>query len=298
MNLRLLSLSTLAATAMAAATGQAATIFSTDFNSATVGAYANDAIINSGIPNTDDLKVRNTLGTGGTTLGVPEVVTVSGTNQALRITRSDSTNALWIHNNSTINSAWSTVSTDATGNNKMTVSFDLKRLNVGDANPVANVAGFRFLLGQAETSSSTVTGVDFIVRAKSGTDGGIVRYQNGSTLTTLPTSGTGSVRIDLETNYRFDFNVDLSNATQDTWDFKITNLDTSSVIYTSGTLNTRLANVLPTHAVWNFSDVDGGNVDSDPGYLLDNLNVAAVPEPASLGLIGAAGLLAMRRRRH
>ena len=39
------------------------------------------------------------------------------------------------------------------------------------------------------------------------------------------------------------------------------------------------------------------NAYTAPRGIIDDLSITAVPEPTSLGLLGAAGLLAARRRR-
>lgn len=284
MNVRTLSLSALAAGAIVtatAATTQAVVIVSTDFNSATVQTYANATTINSGGVTTDDLLVA-VSGAGN----VAEVVNVATGDNAVRVTRPTNAN-IQLFNRLAQNAAWTAaaISTGATGNNQMAITFDINRLNTGGTAPNTLASGFRFLLSDADSSGGTAN-VQWEIQPT-----GVLLYRNGGSTVNTTTA------LALDTNYRVSINVDLSNTTQDTFSFKVTNLSTSVDLYNVTNVSTRSPNTIPNRVVFDWGSNSGSLVDADPAYLLDNVNVSAVPEPASMGLIGVAGLLALRRRR-
>ena len=72
-------------------------------------------------------------------------------------------------------------------------------------------------------------------------------------------------------------------------DIVTTSLSTSSTMYTSHLMPSTFVDL--TAVEWHGTGVDGTQA---VGFALDNIN--AIPEPASLGLLGAAALLLRRRR--
>ncbi|MEM6822575.1 MAG: PEP-CTERM sorting domain-containing protein [Verrucomicrobiota bacterium] len=260
----------------AATQSWAATLISTDFNSATVATYTDGQVINSGGATTDDISVfsNNALNF---------VSVAGGADRSLTITDNNASAAT-----SGINAGFSAISTGASGENLMTSSFDFTRLGGG------GTAIFHYSTG-GNTPSGANTAIQFQVNANSG----VLGLFNGTSFQ------SGLFTLTTGTEYTFEINGDFSSTTQDSWSLNIyTGGLGGTVVYDSTSdfasgINTRAADI----AVSNFAISTGAtpaNNNASPYGELDNLSIVSVPEPSTYVLL-AAGFLALyflRSRKH
>ncbi len=259
-------------------TASAALPVQTDFSSATTGSLANNAVINSGGVNTDDFTA--TKGDAGNTIAIVG----ASAPKVLQFTNAVNNSTLNVANRANTNAAWSSVSTDATGNNMITGSVEFVRLQ-------ASKTGFRFFLGAIQDSTGGTPGAQLMVIEVQSS--GTIIGRNSSPVTA--TNGTNAVAVNVP--YRLDFTIDMSSATTDTFGFSLTNLNTSSVVATLNPIPARGGNVLPDRFVLDGRAVDSGLIDSNPSFQINSVVVNAVPEPTSLATLALGGLVALRRRR-
>ena len=88
------------------------------------------------------------------------------------------------------------------------------------------------------------------------------------------TSAPSGMTIAIGVPHRFEFYVDLSSGTQDTWGCRITRLDTTNVLHSIRGLNTRAPNCRPNRVVWNAS-VNPGAINPDPFARVTNIHIEA-----------------------
>lgn len=189
--------------------------------------------------------------------------------------------------------AFTGATTNGTGNNAIVGSFDFQPLAVSSGSR----GSFVFMInGGGQVNSGPNTSV-YLLFANTG----LVSHNNGGTLTSSGFSTTNGV------NYRVSLIADYSNtAGFDTFTYTITNLDTNSVAYTSPSINTRAAATLVPNVIAFYGGANSTSSSPDPFFQIDNLNfqnlnVAAIPEPASAaalaGLLGLGCAAFARRRR-
>ncbi|HBC88159.1 MAG TPA: hypothetical protein DCZ94_14510 [Lentisphaeria bacterium] len=243
--------------AATAGTSMAATLLQTDFNNAAVQNYANNAVINSGSPTTDDVKARVASGYESTQL--VSIVDLDSGNCALRFT-DNSTVASGPRAFKTITAG--EVTTGATGNNEVTIVFDLTLLTLSGSRPT-----FQFLLnsGTSETTNSTTTAVQIAVN-----DVAKVTYMNG-------TSNTTGATLTVGTAYRFTIIANLSSTTQDVYSIKVAPVsDLSHPVMDVNDISTRAANIMPGIIVFR-GDSDTTRVNSSHFVQIDNINITSAP---------------------
>lgn len=189
--------------------------------------------------------------------------------------------------------AFTGATTGATGNNAIVGTFDFQPLAVS----VGTRGSFVFMINGASQANSGPNTSVYLLFANSG----LVSYNNGGALTSSGFSTTNGV------NYRVSVIADYSNTTGfDTFTYTITNLDTSSIAYTSTSISTRAAATVVPNVIAFYGGALSTSSSADPFFQIDNINfqnmnVAAVPEPATaatlLGLFGLGGAAFSRRRR-
>lgn len=267
----LLAAGAITALASLSPSAEATTLLSQDFTSFTGSTtYTADTTVGSG------------TGTMYLTIQSPQSTTVSSSGLAFTDNSSAST-ALNL-----ARAPFSGVTTGGTGNNKIQGYFDFTSLNAtgtASTNPDMTFA--------VNTGTTTL----FTSAAASAVQ---IIFLDGNKVTYRDASGQSPVlyTLDYGTAYRFSLAGDFSSTTQDTYTFSLTNLSTGLVVYTSGTINTRAANVTPESFLWTAGN-DQTAASANAFWQLSNAQFTAVPEPSTTMtlLLGAAGLLVLRFRR-
>lgn len=270
----------LAATSAFAQLASAATVFATDFNATTAGAYADLSVLNSGGVTTDNVTLRSNTGSATT------VVDRGAGNMALQFT-DNSADAAQTANPRAYSNTFGPLSTTASGENRLSGGFDYTRLLT--AVTTATSPTFQFLAnsGSATSPGGTVSAISLTVDSN-----GHVSYANGSTgVDTGFTLVTG-------TEYHFEFDSDFSSATQDTWSLTVTPVGSATPVIARTGINTRAPNVA-VNVIAFLGGVNSTAISAAPFAQIDNINFAssAVPEPASLVAIAGGCVVALRRRR-
>jgi hypothetical protein len=190
--------------------------------------------------------------------------------------------------------SFSGTTTNGSGNNAIVGSFDFQSLAVSSGSR----GSFVFMINAAnQANSSSNTSVYLLFD-----NNGLVSYTNAGVLTSSGFSISNGI------NYRLSLVADYSNTTgNDTYSFIITNLDTSSVAYTSSVISTRAAANLTPNVIAFYGGAHSTNNSPDPFFQIDNLNfetmnIAAIPEPSTMAALLGFTVLAragmQRRRRH
>jgi len=258
------------ALSLSAAPSWATVIIDTDFSSASAGSITSNGAIS---------------GAGG-------LVGQANATDYLNIESINSSNALTF-TKTTINSAtqvptvyktFSGASTGAAGDNLVTGSFTLTRIN--------NVSGqlsFFINSGSGTTSSAATTAVSLSLN---NSDGKLAYNAGSSSVTTA--SG-----LSLNSVYQVNISLDMSSTTQDLWRLTVRDLSNGSALFLdTGWINTRAANVTPGILVWN-AGANSNRYNASSFAAVDNIRFDLVPEPSAFGLaaLGLGGLWIMHRRR-
>ncbi len=262
---------------LCSATVSAAVLVQTDFNSATVGSYVDGSVINSAGAAIEKLTVGS-----GANVDV-SIVSLGGSNNALQFTENSTT--FVTDGRPFVSAPIAGVSTSPTGNNQLTTQFTYTRL----LDTISNVPLFQFVINQAAALNPGVGSI--IITEVLGT--GVVRYFNGNTNT------TSSLTLSAGTEYLFEVAADLSSDTQDTWSLRVATVaNPSSALLDLTNLNTRSANATPGIVLFR-AGANAGAANPSPFAQVDNLLVQAraIPEPATLALLGVGSMLMLARRR-
>jgi len=133
-------------------------------------------------------------------------------------------------------------------------------------------------------------------RLRQGTTQGIfLNIAGASTNIKLSSRGTGGVSetlmgpLTLDTWYRFEITAEKADTANDTFTLKVTPFGGASQTFTNKTFWNNLT------AFDNITWTDN-TANTSGSFNVDNVAVSYVPEPASLSLIGVAGLLMLYRR--
>lgn len=246
----------------------AAVIHDSNFNSLTTGAVANNTTISTGLVaevNTNTVLTTVDLGSG---------------NKALDFTDNNSS---FVGNGAPLiyspNANFSSVTTGATGINKLQGSFDLTRLGA--------TVPFQFYIqniNQIGTATAS-TAIRLEIAAS-----GAVSY-----IGTTVTVATGFTMAQ-DTSYTFNYNVDLSSTTQDTFGFSIAATSAPLTnLFSVSSVGTRSANGTPGIAVFRGGSNSSAQ-SSSAAFRLDNAYLSTIPEPSAISLLGLVGVLAALRR--
>ncbi|HSI07254.1 MAG: hypothetical protein ACAH89_15420 [Rariglobus sp.] len=210
----------------------------------------------------------------GASTGYASVTTVSGANNALTFVDNSSGSVPIAY------SSLSGLSTNGTGNNSLTGSFDFRIINTGGT---VGTLVFAVNSGTNTSTSGVVSSVQILFAGLN------VQVQSAAGV-----SGTLAT-LSYATDYRLGLVADYSSTTQDSYSFTITDLGTSGIVYSSGVINTRAANAGFGTILFNGAGNAGGG-NANPYFQLDNLNftaqnISAIPEPATAAVFAAAGAL-------
>lgn len=224
----------------------------TDFETATVKSYANSEVINSGNPTIDDLTARLTIP------GSQVAQVVSDGGRMLQFTDNSTT-----ANYPRVYHQFSGVTSDGTGNNEVTILFDLTPLDIE-----GQTTDFRILMnsGTSQTSNGTYTALQLYVSDY----GGITKIsvEDG-------TSSFTSATLTRGTTYRFAIVADMSSTTQDLFSLRVAPLnDLNHPVVELDGIATRAANVTPAIIVFD-GGPDANQVCSDPYIRIDNISMTA-----------------------
>ena len=231
----------------------AVVLVSTDFNNATLGAYANNANINASGALTERFKVA--VNNTSPNTNKIEVVEISPGNRAVEFTNGSTGGDCYIVN------TFNALPTSVKGNNYIEGRFDLTvlcdtRSPQGVYNPT-----FQFLVNYYfNTAGSNSSAIHTNFRA------------SGS-LNSTPSLGS-DILVELYVPYRYEFYVDLSSDTQDTWGIKVTRIDNDQLLAERRGINTRTSNTTPERIVFSAS-ANPSSFRTDPFIRLDNIHIEA-----------------------
>jgi hypothetical protein len=210
----------------------------------------------------------------GSSSGYASIVTESGADKALTFTDNSGGGTPIAY------SSLSGLSTNATGNNSLTGSFDFRIINTGGT---VGTMVFAVNSGTNTSTSSAVTSVQILFAGL-----------NVQVQTAAGNSGTLAT-LSYATDYRLSLVADYSSTTQDSYSFTITDLGASGIVYSSGVINTRAANAGFGTLLFNGA-ANAGGANTNPYFQLDNLgftaqNISAIPEPSTTAVVAALGVL-------
>ncbi len=259
-----------------ASTASAATLFATDFDSATLGAYADGTTINNGGVTTDDLLVAVPAAPDQ----IAEVIDQGGGNQALQFTDNSTTN---------FNGPRATNTFATTSSGVIYGQIDVTALAV----TVGARSNLAIQITDGGTGPASVLDINILgsgvvqVKGGNGTPVGAGIWEGVATQNALT--------MNLGDTYRFSFEIDLS-APRDNGTITITNLanaaDTATVNW-----NTRLIDGSVDTLLLN-NGANTGAASSDPSQIVDNIIIQTtpIPEPATMALLGLGAVLTVKRR--
>lgn len=234
------------------ARAESTTLLKTEFNSATLGSYANNTTINASQPTTERMTVYVTGPTN-----VVAAVDLGGGNNAIDFTDNATSGNCYARR------TFTPLSTNLDGVNYVEGSFEITPLGAPDSNHNPEI---QFVFAQSFDSGGNYSAVQMQFRGL-----GTFSYRSGSISVSGPALTPG-------VTYRVNFYVDLSDGIQDTWGFSLTRLSDNTVMTNPRGLNTRGANLSPDRIVFN-AGANPGAFSASPFVRIDNIDIAAFPKP-------------------
>ena len=259
---------------------QAGVIIDTDFDAATAGTYG------AGVGD-----VATTVGglavVSDTTNGSIVTVTAGG-DQALQFTDNNSaSNAGPI-----LSAPLAGISTDASGDNLIEVSFNYTRLDTAGANPI-----FIFAINQNGATSPGNPNRAAQIRVTANT-GSLTYWEGTNPADGLTTASVVDTGFDLATGTEYVFNIslDLSSTTQDTYALSVaTAAAPSTLLVDVDGISTTVDDITPDIAVFNGA-TNGGVAVASAFAEIDDISIESLPVPEPGSLARALGGVAVMMR--